>query len=356
VDGGSHLSKEATDGDLVARHRAGDPDAFAALYVRHRPRVYRYVAHRIQESHTIEDLTQEAFATALASIDQLRNPERFYPWLTTITRRLVLAHYAARRHTMVMPEHLVSATEPPESELLRQATEQEVADALNRVTSRHRAVLDLREHQRLSYAAIARRMDTSETAIPTLLHRARNALRREFMAVTDTERFGAITVAIFGAFSLRRVRDRLGLLLRYVPDPGMWGGSMASIVITAAAVLGGGISPDPATVATTTVNAPGGLPQPAWVDNAVGPLEVQETPGDAGHQPAANSPVKMKGRLGVGYYDVGDMEAAARGREQDRHMPYRLEFGRSSVGVDPEAARDRISRSLGGDTSWMEQP
>lgn len=346
--GAFYLRNEAADGELVASHRTGDASAFAVLYLRYRLRIQRYVALRVTESHAVEDLTQEAFAKALSSMHQLRNPDRFYPWLITITRRLVMSHYATRARTTTLPELLVDVSDPPDAELLRQATEQEMTTALARVTSRHRAVLELRERQQLSYAAIARRMDTSETAIPTLLHRARNALRREFMAVTDGERLGVIAAAIFGTVSLRRVRDRLGSLLRSMPDPAVWSGSMAGIAVVVSMAIGSGaVSPDataevPALAVSVTV--PGGQATAAHHESA---RNVRDT-HDAGHDPgdAGIRRVEFDNGFRLGSYGVGK-EAARRGYEDNQHMPYHMERGRTSVGIDPQPLQDHVELLLG---------
>src|SRR4051812_36914797 len=70
------------DRSLVARARAGDTAAFAALLERHRARLERACADR--------DLAQDAALVAWLQLDRLRDPDRFGAWLAGIGRMLCL--------------------------------------------------------------------------------------------------------------------------------------------------------------------------------------------------------------------------------------------------------------------------
>jgi RNA polymerase sigma-70 factor (ECF subfamily) len=89
-----------TDAVLVRRARGGDRDAFAALVTRHRPLLLRSCA-RMVGSEGAADAAQDAALTAMLSLDRLREPASFGPWLVGIglnaCRRLLRANQGGAR-------------------------------------------------------------------------------------------------------------------------------------------------------------------------------------------------------------------------------------------------------------------
>src|SRR5918996_728986 len=62
------LSEQREDDDLVRRAAAGDRDAFAAIYERHRLVVYRFARLMSGSDSTAEDVTQEVFVTLIRTL------------------------------------------------------------------------------------------------------------------------------------------------------------------------------------------------------------------------------------------------------------------------------------------------
>src|SRR5437763_15427612 len=65
----------ASDGDLVRRVLAGDPDAYAALVARYRDRLGRYAVHMLGDRQDAEEALQDAFVRAHRSLAR-RSEER----------------------------------------------------------------------------------------------------------------------------------------------------------------------------------------------------------------------------------------------------------------------------------------
>ena len=81
---------------LVERARAGDMHAWARLYQDHWARLLRHVAYLTGDATTAEDLVQEAFAQALASLARYDARAPFFAWLRGIALNVVRKHWRTR--------------------------------------------------------------------------------------------------------------------------------------------------------------------------------------------------------------------------------------------------------------------
>ena len=75
------------DAALVARVRAGDPDAYAVLVRRHAPLAMRTAA-LLGAGANAEDVVQEALVKAYSSLDRFHDDRPFRPWLLRIVNML----------------------------------------------------------------------------------------------------------------------------------------------------------------------------------------------------------------------------------------------------------------------------
>ncbi|HLI45485.1 MAG TPA: RNA polymerase sigma factor [Acidimicrobiales bacterium] len=180
------------DRALVERCQAGDQRAFEDLYLRYRERLLRACLRRTGNATEAEDVVQEAFARAWKALPDFAGERRFYPWLSVIANNLCTD--AARRNGRCTPVaepdlDLVAPAQAPEQERLVESAGdgQMLAAALDRLSPRHREVLELREQRNWSYQQIAAHSGVEVSTIETLLFRARRSLRREFLTLTRAE-------------------------------------------------------------------------------------------------------------------------------------------------------------------------
>ena len=80
---------ERTDLDLIARWKAGEQRAATLLVERHANAVARFVAS-LGAREDVEEVVQDTFVRAFASIDGFRGDSSLRTWLFTIARRLLL--------------------------------------------------------------------------------------------------------------------------------------------------------------------------------------------------------------------------------------------------------------------------
>lgn len=173
---------DATDLDLVARWTAGDQRAATLLVGRHADAVARFVAS-LGVRHDVDDVVQDAFVRAFASIDGFRGESSLRTWLFTIARRLVLDRRRAdrRRGEQVEVRDGDVRTEfDPLDSVVAAETERRMRQAVARLTPTQREVFVLRVGEGMSYREIAETVGTTEGAARVHYHNAMRSIK-EFL-------------------------------------------------------------------------------------------------------------------------------------------------------------------------------
>ncbi|PPK68903.1 sigma-70 family RNA polymerase sigma factor [Actinokineospora auranticolor] len=168
---------DPSDTSLAARARAGDSEAFALLYDRYRESVARFLTRLTGDPHLAEDLTQEAFVSAMRNLRSLRRPGRFRPWLFTIAHRGALDHIRRGGPVLLpdLPELAAGDASPEDAADANEATRL-VWDAAASLEPRQLAVLELTLRDEVTTAELAGALEVRTAHAAVLAHRARSAL------------------------------------------------------------------------------------------------------------------------------------------------------------------------------------
>lgn len=259
------------DRALVEQYQDGDAAAFEDLYRRYYGRLYRFCLRRTGDSHEAEELTQEAFARAYRAMPMLRGERRFYPWLSVIASRLCVDSYRRLGRTEPSAEIDLGSVDAEHDRIEATVDHDLLEQALQRLSPRHREVLELRERQGWSYQRISEHYGITMGAVEGLLFRARQALRREFHVVAGPEAGLAAGMPVLGgAGAFGWLARRLaGLKLRTSQWAAGWANMPAlaangvglAMVVTSAAGLAG--------VAVSTMTHDGGRPVSVMVGSPI---------------------------------------------------------------------------------------
>lgn len=167
---------------LLARARQLDPDALARIHDTYYTSVFRYVAFRVGDHATAEDLTSEVFTRLLTALRDKHAPQNtLRGWLYGVAARVVSDHHrkAYRTPQVELDEELVSADHDPADIVDRKLTQENVNRAMQDLTEEQRHVLSLRFGSDLPIQEVARTLGKSEGAIKQLQARAVAALARQ---------------------------------------------------------------------------------------------------------------------------------------------------------------------------------
>ena len=169
------------DHDLMARTARGDAGAFQMLTRRHAGRALA-VARRILGNETLaEEIVQDAFLRVWINAPRWRPEAAFRTWLYRIVVNLCLN---AKRRLPDLPLEAVGDVIDPataaDARLETGERDRFLAAAIDALPERQRAAIVLTYQEGLGNADVAAVLDTSVSAIETLLVRAKRALRAAF--------------------------------------------------------------------------------------------------------------------------------------------------------------------------------
>jgi RNA polymerase sigma-70 factor (ECF subfamily) len=166
---------------LIQRAKQGDCSAFAEIFDRHYPAIYRYIAYRVSTEAIAEDLASEVFVRLVEKIeDYVYRGHPLRAWLYTIARNLVNDHHrrSGRAETVPLDEGLAAGTPDPESVADVALNQERLAQALDCLTEGQQQVVILRFLEGLDIRTVAQVVDKSYGAVKALQHRGLAALRR----------------------------------------------------------------------------------------------------------------------------------------------------------------------------------
>lgn len=168
----------------VARARAGDTAAFAALVRRHQDRVFGFILRMLDTRDEAMELTQDVFVKAWQALPGWRPEARFSTWLLQIARNAALDQLRRRRVVQFAPLDDgmdVADTAPgPEARYASRQRQALLENALQQIAAEHREILLLREVEDLSYGELAAVLGIAEGTVKSRLARARAALLEHF--------------------------------------------------------------------------------------------------------------------------------------------------------------------------------
>jgi RNA polymerase sigma factor (sigma-70 family) len=158
--------------------RAPQAAATEGLYERHAPKILGYCLHQLGSREEAEDAVQTTFMNAFRALGRGVVPEAESAWLFKIAENVCLSRRRSswRRGRIESPsdfdviEEVVPGPSRQRDELIG------IEDALASMPEQQRRAILLREWQGLSYREISEELELSQSAVETLIFRARRSL------------------------------------------------------------------------------------------------------------------------------------------------------------------------------------
>lgn len=92
--------RQHSDDELLQSYREGNNKAFEILLERYKTKVYTYIFLIVRNRELSEDIFQDTFIKAIATIQQGRYVEsgRFLGWINRIAHNLIIDHYRREKN------------------------------------------------------------------------------------------------------------------------------------------------------------------------------------------------------------------------------------------------------------------
>jgi RNA polymerase sigma factor (sigma-70 family) len=283
--------------------------AVQTLYEHHADRVLAYCTYHLRDRNEAEDALQTTFMHALRALQRGVVPEIELAWLISIARNVCLTRWNTNRRRgqleVARDPHVLQEVTP-----CRESGGEELfglQEALEAMPERERKAILLREWQGLSYREIAAELGLSQSAVETLIFRARRVLANGLRGVPAPNKRRAAL-----GLNLSSLLEALKSLL---------GGAAAKVAVTAVVV------------ASTA---------------SVGALELKaERPARPPNPPARTIPSASLSPQEV-FDPARPLASRAGGKTQEEAQVRSPEHAAGSPGTDTDHSTPQLTHTSGG--------
>jgi RNA polymerase sigma factor (sigma-70 family) len=182
---------------LIDRLKKGDQSAFKYIVDTWKDMVYNTALSIVQQPEDAEDVTQEVFVQVYQSIEGFKRESKFSTWLYRITLSKAMDHERKKKRKKrfafvksLFGEGNEMVVHPPDFNhpgvsLDNKEKAAILFKAMQALPDNQRIAFVLNKVEGLSYQEISEVMDTTVSAVESLLHRAKSNLRKELKSFYD---------------------------------------------------------------------------------------------------------------------------------------------------------------------------
>lgn len=180
--------------DFIEKLKEGHPQAFKKLVETHKDRVYNTCLGFLHQREDAEDVAQEVFIQVYDSIDSFRGDSSLGTWIyrIAVTKSLELIRYRKRKKRWAFFRSLLYSDDElddlsgeqyfdhPDGALEQKERSRILFREIDKLPDSQRTAFILHKLEELSYKEIAEVMETSLSAVESLMYRAKKNLRNQF--------------------------------------------------------------------------------------------------------------------------------------------------------------------------------
>jgi RNA polymerase sigma factor (sigma-70 family) len=185
------LERRSEDALLIRSALRGDQAAYKRLMKKYHAALFNLICRLVRNRAEAEDLTQEAFVKAFASLKNFNAEYAFTTWLYKIATNNTIDYIRKRKldtfsinkpiesdesdYTFELPD----VTHQPDRELMQGQKKVMIEEAISRLPEKYRRVIVLRHTEERDYAEIAKLLKLPIGTVKAHIFRARELLYRQ---------------------------------------------------------------------------------------------------------------------------------------------------------------------------------
>ena len=185
-----YLLMTSEEAAWIARAKAGDQAAFAAIFTRYERRIYSFIYRMMGDPDDAYDLTQDTFLKAYRALGKTDDELNVNAWLHRIASNACMDLLRRRQRVRWLPWETAKHDRPsaraeddPERSLIGGETQTAVQRVLAAMSPRNRQAMILREYEGLSCEDIGEVMGVSRSAVKSMLFRGREEFRKLYTTI-----------------------------------------------------------------------------------------------------------------------------------------------------------------------------
>ena len=183
------------DADLMARFvKTRDRQVFAVLFQRYERKMINHARRFVRDPARAEELAQDVFVRVYTT-KRYEPQTKFSTWLYRVATNVCLNELRRPEHQQLVasidasaegsvPE-LSAPNADPETAARTQQLASRLSAAMARLPPKQRAAFLMARQDQMTHEEIADALETSVSAVKSLIHRALEALRREALSVMN---------------------------------------------------------------------------------------------------------------------------------------------------------------------------
>lgn len=171
--------QSTSDDILIGRIAAGDRMAMQVLFARHHVRVYRFVLRLVRNEATAEDLISEVFLDVWRQAGKFEGRAAVSTWILGIARFKALSSLRRKPDQELddeTAERIEDDADDPETAIAKKDKGTQLRQALARLSSEHREIIDLVYYHEKSVEEVAEIVGIPEATVKTRMFYARKKL------------------------------------------------------------------------------------------------------------------------------------------------------------------------------------
>lgn len=186
---------ERSDEQVMLSVQQGEVKDLAVLFHRHQRGLFRYFFHMSRDQQLAEDLVQDVFIRMLRSAATYRPGGAFQAWMYQIARSAFIDQMRKKKPEAALPQFGEEGREMepafaglgPDGHAQLEQEIDLVRKALDRLPADKKELLVMTRYQELSYSQIAEITNSEVATVKVRIHRALEALRREYKRISGEE-------------------------------------------------------------------------------------------------------------------------------------------------------------------------
>jgi len=185
-----------SDHEAMDATKLGDAAAFEQIVRRHQGSLINYFYKFTGNFEQSRELTQDVFLRVFQSANRYKPVAKFTTYLFTIAHNLAINEVIAKKRNeeefiddRIPNGYFPFSDKTPEDAILVKEIQTEVRHALFRLTSRERSAIIMKYTEGMTYDEIAGATGSSESAVESLIMRARAKLKLSLKKTAEKSAF-----------------------------------------------------------------------------------------------------------------------------------------------------------------------